>query len=178
MANPSQEPQSSQPTFGVINNLDTTPKHPWKRYFARMIDNLLMAAINMPFFIVLAVVVGLASDPGKMGELASNYFFACIITIVSALEMTAAETFLLATWGTTPGKRLLGMKVSDANGEKLSFQAALKRSAVANGCFMVASLLPLGTIFNIVLLIFQRRQLMKTGYTTWDQLQQSQVGPV
>jgi len=180
MAQPSQQPESSQqqPAFGVISNMDATPKHPWKRYIARMIDNFLLMLVNLPVFVAVALVAGLLSDPGKMEGAAGNYLITVALGALAAVEMVALETCLLATWGTTPGKRIFGLHVRNANGEKLSYRDAFKRSGILQGMFLIPALIPFGSILNIALLIFQRRQLLKTGYTTWDKLIQGQVGPV
>jgi uncharacterized RDD family membrane protein YckC len=180
MVNPSPEPSTSpiQPAVAVVENLEMAPKHPIRRYFARLVDNLIVWMCTFPLWLLLALMLGLTSDITQIKNLLDNYFFNCAMTAISILQMIVVETCLLATWGTTPGKRLLGLQVRYVTGEKLSFQDALQRSATLNGLFFIAAILPLRIIGLVLLQVYQRHKLLKSGYTTWDQSKQIQVGPV
>ena len=76
----------------------------------------------------------------------------------------AIETVLLSTWGTTPGKWLLGITLRTRQGGKLDAGAALRRS------FNVW-LKGLGLGIPIVCLITlaaSHKRLTKQGETSWD----------
>ena len=49
-------------------------------------------------------------------------------SLLGMLILLAVEPVMLHRWGTTPGKFLLGMKIRDPEGEKLTYQAAWRRT--------------------------------------------------
>jgi uncharacterized RDD family membrane protein YckC len=75
------------------------------------------------------------------------------------------EALLLSTVGSTPGKWLLGIFVRDAGGRRLSFRAALRRSA---GVFAWG--LGLGSVIGLVTAFIAHRRLTRRGATYWDEV--------
>jgi len=74
------------------------------------------------------------------------------------------ESFLLATFGITPGKALLRTRVRRANGERLGYLEALRRT-------ILVAIVGLGAGIPVVSLatsIVAYRRLTKTGATFWD----------
>lgn len=55
-------------------------------------------------------------------------FFYLFLAISVPLCWVPIEAFCLSKWGTTPGKHLFGIAISQESGDKLSFSQALKRS--------------------------------------------------
>jgi uncharacterized RDD family membrane protein YckC len=80
------------------------------------------------------------------------------------------EALLLSTAGFTPGKWLLGLFVRDAGGGRLSFRAALRRSA---GVFAWG--LALGSVIGLVTALMAHRRLKKRGATYWDEIDALEV---
>ncbi len=81
------------------------------------------------------------------------------------LPMLALEAWMLTTWGTTPGKALMGIRVTTfGDFPRLSYLRALLRAftvfTLGMG-MMIPQLLPL-------LLIFQYWMLRRRGITIWD----------
>jgi hypothetical protein len=85
---------------------------PWRRFFARHFDLFLYSAIWMMLgFLLLSEGPSTESGAGWMG--AAN--------IIAIIMMVLVEPLLLSTWGTTPGKWLLGLSVRNNTGSKLTY---------------------------------------------------------
>ena len=97
---------------------DVQPKlHvPWRRFFARMIDLLLYDLTWM----VILTSAGLCVA-GNRGVTLLNDFLAL-------LTMLLLEPLLLHLFGTTPGKWLMGLRVTDESGKTLPLAAAWRRT--------------------------------------------------
>jgi len=89
--------------------------HPWRRWFANGLDYALMVLIL--FYIQLLVL----RLPGS-GE--SGLFVRWLRQVIVTFFAGAAEALLLCTIGTTPGKWILGLRVRQRDGSKLSFSQA------------------------------------------------------
>ena len=87
------------------------PGRPWLRLAARAIDVAL-------FFLALSLVA-VAINPALPDIIGPTFM---LLTI-------PLEALLLSSWGTTPGKALLGVKVRAADGSKLGFGQAVRRAA-------------------------------------------------
>lgn len=74
------------------------------------------------------------------------------------------EAQLMATWGTTPGKWLLKVRVTDSNFNKLSLSTALKRS------FLVWLIGTGMYVFSFITEIFSYISLKDNGITVWDRM--------
>lgn len=89
-------------------------RHPWRRYWARTLDSGLIG------------VWMLAAFPGALeggGKLFQMQFLA-----LSLAAQILLEPLLLWAVGWTPGKLLLGIRVTNRNGERLTFQQATDRT--------------------------------------------------
>lgn len=164
--------------------VSTSPQpqtHPWRRYFARTIDNVLVSLISLPTFFVIAFIISMLLTLGGIHAEGTEATIAKLILKTLYLGivcfwMIVIEAALLSTWGTTPGKRLLGLWVTSADGNLLDWQHALKRSIQINTTLFGLGWIPaLGLIFTIVFMLIQRRKLLTSGYTSWDQANQIMV---
>lgn len=91
---------------------------PWRRFFARNLDLLLYSVLWDVFLaLVLGVNVSARSEGGKILD-----------NIVVFLLMLFTEPVLLALFGATPGKWLLGLRVTDNEGKRLSLEEARART--------------------------------------------------
>ena len=119
----------------------------WRRFFARLIDSIVLA-----FPLVIASVLLLpASSKGYITNL----------TIFSALLLTIPyEAYLLSIWGTTIGKRVMGIYIAKREGGLLSVNEAAARSLYV----FIYGLGLLGWItnYNCYFLFIQH------GVTYWD----------
>lgn len=89
--------------------------HPWRRHIARMID---YAWIQMLILLILIVVI-------RIRPFQSNAIN--LIGFASGFIAVPIIALMLHAWGTTPGKWVMGIRVEDANGGKLSINDALWR---------------------------------------------------
>lgn len=98
--------------------------HPVRRFFARLFDRLLITTIIEFIFVVVLRI---------------RPFSNILVTLVQYLAIFIAvpiEAGMLSSWGTTPGKWLMGIRTEDVNGGKMDFLSALNRSfaVLKDGC--------------------------------------------
>ena len=100
---------------------------PVRRYIARSFDLLLC---SLPWYLVLQAA---GVDPKE--RLTSIW-----LSILGMVTMLVLEPLLLHLFGTTPGKWLMGLRVTDENGQRLPLAAAWRRTWRAlwygYGCFI------------------------------------------
>lgn len=123
---------------------------PWVRFFARTID---MFLFSMFAGFILGIVYESAS---KLNDYALGFIFTFGYIFV--------EPIMLSTWGTTPGKALLNVRLRGQDGDKLSYSDGMNRA------FQVW-LKGLGAGIPIVALFTQvaaYNRLRNEGKTTWD----------
>jgi hypothetical protein len=92
---------------------------PWVRFLARSID-----------LSIFGIFVGLLLYPISplcSVSLETRYWSEIAFSFTLLFLWVFAEAALLSTWGTTPGKRLLKIKVT-MSAKKLSFKEAFRRS--------------------------------------------------
>lgn len=94
-------------------------RHPWRRFLARMLDHSLCILL-LDAFLVLGLRFTFGDD--LLSTLVQDYLAWGVQFLL--------EPLLLATWGTTPGKWIFGLKVRNAHGGKLTFGEAAARLAV------------------------------------------------
>lgn len=98
---------------------DVQPKqHIWQRFFARYLDVTLYHA----FWVTLLPLLGYNLFRNRNGG-------AMMVQVLSLLTMFFLEPLLLHIFAATPGKWLFGLRVTDGDGGKLTYEAALNRTA-------------------------------------------------
>ena len=112
----SPEPESA-PAFMEQDELPAEG-HPWRRFLARVID-LNLCNLLWVSFVTLVLRWNISSWGWFLTWLTGYFTYGLMIAI---------EPLLLSTLGTTPGKFILGIKVRDANGARLSYESALLRT--------------------------------------------------
>jgi len=156
MQPPNQEPHSdptdtmrdeTPPPEEATSATKKSQVRPWVRFFARNLD-----------FVIFGALLSLFLQP----IFGSHHFIAIITSIFLYM---CIEIVLLATWGYTPGKWLLHVKVRDQSGKLLTYQAAAMR-AFRVWVFGIAFGIPL--IIYVANYIAYRR-LTQKGITSWDQ---------
>ena len=91
-------------------------RYPWRRYLARLLDHsLCVLLLNAALVLTLRFTFG----DGALNTLIQSYLAWGVQFLL--------EPLLLATWGTTPGKWIFGLKVRNAHGGKLTFREAAAR---------------------------------------------------
>jgi uncharacterized RDD family membrane protein YckC len=124
---------------------------PWLRYWARSLD---MVIFSLPLALVFSLVYPrlLAIKPGYL-----NFLY--------ALAYIFVEPLILSTWGTTPGKALLKIRLRKADGSKLSYYEALVRS-VKVWIRGLGLALP---VINMITHVMAYQRLLQQGRTSWDE---------
>jgi len=129
----------------------------WPRVLARLVDSIIFFLAIILFFSALApqVLMGLGQ-------------FAYLIVVALAFVLEAG---LLCSFGTTPGKAMMGITIRSEQGTILSFGAALRRSLLVwlRGVGLGH---PLLAIILIALAYFEIR---KRGNVLWDADQRLQI---
>lgn len=95
---------------------------PWQRYWARTFDLSLAGAAAWA-----VLTLGFRVSVMGMAGLPRWLFQAVSIVLVWAV-LLLLEPLLLCTWGTTPGKWLLGLELRSKQGKKLTFCQGLRRT--------------------------------------------------
>ncbi len=115
---------SAEPAAVTVPKEDTYHKvtAPWRRFFARLLDDYFYGSLWV-IFGLLVIHKSPATDAGTAWTFAGG--------IVSVVMMVLIEPLFLSTWGTTPGKWLLGLSVRNNTGQKLSYGEGLYRTVQA-----------------------------------------------
>lgn len=149
-ASPLKDRLTEPPPLPSILQESGPQVRPWPRYWARQIDSLTAG-------ILLAVMIEMSGFPIEdINNLA--------LGMVAVFVWVPVEALFLSTWGFTPGKRLLKVRVTDENGSLLDFQRALKRSSLVWFAGVGIGI----PIVNLVTAWFQYDKLTKTGKATYD----------
>lgn len=139
------------------NYPDASQIRPLVRFFARTID--------YSIWIIIIDLVWLMVDLDTYAyALSSNFEFRLLTRISFYILWMFVEALLLSKTGYTLGKWILKVRVTDKNGEKLTYMNALKR-AVRVFIFGCAMEIPYA---STVTYIIAYNMLMKNGITKWD----------
>ena len=130
---------------------DKQELHPWRRFFARVID-LLWLGLLLGFAVVLVAPDWAAS---------ANLYL--LVLVLGALSLPI-EALLVSTFGKTPGKWLFGIDVTTKNGSHLSYGSAFQRTLRA---WLSGQALGLPG-FSGIAYAYWFFSLRKNGTTSWD----------
>jgi uncharacterized RDD family membrane protein YckC len=116
--------------------IPTTPQYAgfWKRFLAAIFDTFLVAVVGGPISVILGVILGSVAG-SFVGILGNDYFFPALF---STVFFFIAGIFLVLRWlyfaimessshQATFGKELMGIRVTDMNGRRISFWRATLR---------------------------------------------------
>ncbi|MCL2408192.1 MAG: RDD family protein [Oscillospiraceae bacterium] len=130
---------------------------PWRRFFARNID--------LVFYLLIWWVVAYLAFHWNV---LSMYWFLYtpIMVAISIVLMLVLEPVLLAVIGTTPGKALLGLRVRNKEGRRLSLGQAYTRigRVFSHGYGYV--IIP---IYNLVMMHRSYKKCEIEGVAEWDE---------
>ena len=141
-----------------------SPPHPWRRYFARLLDTYISGGI---IFICLGLIMYLIS-PSFNERFFSAFngldgqFFDVIVSAFLAMFLNAA--FIGFTGGSL-GKWFFGIRVVNIKRQRIGYMLALRReiAVFVRGLGMA---IPFVSLFT---LLSAQKHLLKEGNTTWDE---------
>lgn len=125
--------------------------HPWRRYFARQMD---MSLYGLALYLLIRFVYP------DVYRATSNVKYVSLLSIAAIL----IEIVLLTVFGTTPGKKLLGIRLVNEGGDRLTLEQACKRCILVWTLGNALYISFLSVIANIV----GYDRLKNTGSTWWD----------
>ena len=140
----------------VINaQIGVAVVRPWVRYWARSID------ISI-FYFIFTLMLGTVVPNLFNLDLDSEVHY--VIGFISVFVWVFVEAFWLSSFGTTPGKWLLKIRLSPASGKSIKYSQALVRSfkvlVRGYGCGF--------PLVNTITCIVGYIRLKKNGITSWD----------
>jgi uncharacterized RDD family membrane protein YckC len=148
--------QQPPPSYGAPppGGYGASPAAPYagvgKRIVAHILDGIIVGLGALPGIILMIVGVGLAaSTAGPSGRLSDDAaagmmgigLLAYLVIFVGAIGVWLYNCYLLGRDGATLGKRIMKIKVLDAQGQPLGFGKAFLRELVkavlGNVCFIL-----------------------------------------
>jgi len=144
----------------VIESKRTEAK-PWLRFLARKIDMVIYLIIAIIPIMLLFFVLGFFGVNGLSDD---DSFFSLLFGLIFILIMIMIESIMLFWWETTPGKKLLKIKIHKENGESFNFGDTLERTTR-----LWFSGLGLGLpIISILAQIVAYANISEEGIASWD----------
>lgn len=138
--------------------------HPWRRYFARMLDTTVSGSFM--FFIVGMLLVSMDQNAHAaffevVGGTNGNRIIESVLTTVLA---TLPNAVCIGFVGTTLGKWIFGVSVQREGGDSLGFPLALKRELLvwAKGFGLGIPLI------SFITVIVGYQTLKREGKSSWD----------
>jgi uncharacterized RDD family membrane protein YckC len=97
----------------------------WWRFLAYLIDSMISACVFFPLGVILGVaIVAIGEDPGSPPMIAARLGLNGLSILATWLYFALCES---SSWQATVGKRMLGLRVTDMNGNRISFAKATGR---------------------------------------------------
>lgn len=95
----------------------------WKRFAAKLIDNIILMAVNFPLTFALGMFL-----PQQTGEINAAFFISQgVIILLSTVIGAFYNAFLVGKYGATWGKMALNLRVIRPDGSSLSYGRATGR---------------------------------------------------
>lgn len=143
---------------------------PWPRYFARMLDVIVLSAVLMFALAIIGMIVAPEATM-RFSALLESGFAAKFLSNVIGIALALPPIALLLAYGQTPGKWLFGIRVRKHDGDRMGWRTALHRE------FLVwAKGLGLGIpVVTLIALFTSHSALTDHGVTSWDKQLQCRV---
>ena len=99
----------------------------WLRWVAMILDGIILGClIGLPFNIIQVMAMGGMEHFGEPQPLAQSLFWTFAGMILNIIVFAAFEA---SPWQATPGKKILRIRVTDLDGDRLTFVRAAGRNA-------------------------------------------------
>ncbi len=113
----------------------------WRRLCAFFLDGLVVTLINAAIIVIL-VTIEPTIEPSYYSLVVSPVAIISYSFVVVFLLFIYEIIFLSSSRMATPGKQLLGIKVTDMDGNRISFSCAVLRSIIKFGLIFVGRIPP------------------------------------
>ncbi len=130
--------------------------YPWRRYWARLFDITFIMPIYM--FIISLFSPGLNYTIIRMDSFING-------TLLLLFYLIFFEPMLFSSFGTTPGKVLLGIKMRTLSGKKISYATGMKRGFLV-WIYGMGIGIPFIALFTMIIAY---SKLKGNGTTSWDE---------
>ena len=175
-----------QKTRTIINALaqndswSETPIRPWRRYFARMLDMVINSffavaiiflifsaiAFTCSFFLPEQTKAFFSDENSKTFEMFLNSLPGIVIdTVITAFIAALLTAIIFGITGSTIGKWIFGIKIRDADNNKLNMKTTFKREID----IYIGGLALCIPIVSFFALLAAHSRLTKKGKTCWDE---------
>lgn len=114
-----EDPAAKSAYFSTQQDALPQLSHPWRRFLARSLDLSLCLTLWELVF-TLGARINPATNAGRIAGLAS--------TVLGFLTMLFLEPLFLRLFAATPGKLLFGLRLTNADGERLAYAEGLSRT--------------------------------------------------
>ncbi|MBA7522597.1 hypothetical protein ES705_14717 [subsurface metagenome] len=130
--------------------------YPWRRYWARIFDITFIMPIYI--FIISLFYPGFSYAIIRIDSLIGGILLLLFYLIFF-------EPMMFSSFGTTPGKSLLGIKIRDLSGKKISYATGMRRGFLIwlNGMGIG---IPFIAFFTMIIAY---SKLKRNGITSWDE---------
>jgi uncharacterized RDD family membrane protein YckC len=100
----------------------------WLRFAAYLIDTFIVSLVFVPVVLVLGIVLAASSDSRDDATAELIQAVNMVINLVSIVATWLYSSLLeSSSWQGTVGKKLIGLRVTDLNGSRISFGKATGR---------------------------------------------------
>lgn len=134
--------------------------HPWRRYFAKQLDVMVFSVGSVFAFAVALEFISPETGAG-FSQAMDNQFAAALVAVAL---WGIGDALCLAWFGNTPGRSLYGIRVSMADGSRLTAATAFMRSTLV-GIKGMGFGIP---IVALVTTLVAYNKLTRDGASSWD----------
>ena len=103
----------------------------WRRFWAFILDGLIISIVTMPFGVGLwGSIVALAHAGGDDAHRLAGILAASMMALLlkGLVTWLYGALFESSPWQATPGKKVLGLRVTDLEGRRITFLRATGRA--------------------------------------------------
>ena len=149
----------------------------WARWLARGVDALLILAVALGVWYGIGVHLGLGIEIGIAQSESLNWMLTPSVqtviaeTVAFVLLMLIVEPFFIGIAGATPGKWLLGIRVTRADGRNLGYGGAFMRTLLVI-VFGLGLYVP---FLSFIVMVAQFAIVQSGKLATWDEILGSKV---
>ena len=143
---------------------------PWPRYFARMIDVMVLSTITI-FVLAIFGTILVPESTDQVLALLEDGIIGMLLSNIVGIALALLPIMLLLAFGQTPGKWLFGIRVRDHDGKRIGWRKALHREILVwvKGMGLGIPVVTMLTMFA------SHSTLTDDGRTSWDKRLQCHV---